>query len=209
MTTTSASRPADPAPESPLTRGLHDPRRITVPVPGIVVLIGAAGAGKSTLAAHLFAAADIVSSDDVRRWVAGDPADQRATRVAFSIVHREVRRRLAAHELAVVDATNVERHARQTLLRIGRIAGVGAVAIVVRTQPDEVHARNAGRTERVVPAEVVERHLSAVAALGDDTRAVTSRLMSEGFATVHVVDGDIASIVVERITAGGAAAPAR
>ena len=65
---------------------------IEIPVPGLVVLIGAAGAGKSTLAVRLFAPADVLSSDDLRAAVSGDAADQRATRTAFGILHREVRR---------------------------------------------------------------------------------------------------------------------
>jgi predicted kinase len=172
--------------------------RITVRDPGLVVLIGAAGAGKSTLAARLFAPAEIVSSDDVRGWLSGDPADQRATRLAFSVLHREVRRRLAAGELVVVDATSVQASARSALLRIARGAGVGATAIVVRTAPAAVHARNAARPGRVVPADVVDRHLAALEAVGADAVSIVARLVAEGFDAVHVLAGDEPGIVVER-----------
>ncbi|MDQ3128933.1 MAG: AAA family ATPase, partial [Chloroflexota bacterium] len=89
---------------------------IALAVPGLVVLIGAAGAGKSTLAARLFAPADILSSDALRAAIGGDAADQRATRPAFAILHREARRRLAEGRLVVVDATNVEMSARRPLI---------------------------------------------------------------------------------------------
>jgi predicted kinase len=173
--------------------------RIAVRVPGLVVLVGAAGAGKSTLAARLFAPAEVVSSDDVRSWLTGDPADQGATRLAFSVLHREVRRRLAAGGLVVVDATSVQASARGALLRIARAAGVGATAIVVRTRPADVHARNAARTGRVVPADVVERHLAALDALGSDAASIVARLGAEGFDAVHVLEGDEPAIVIERL----------
>ncbi len=55
-----------------------------------VVLVGAAGAGKSTLAARLFATDEIVSSDALRAVISGDEADQRVSGVAFRILHRTV-----------------------------------------------------------------------------------------------------------------------
>ena len=62
--------------------------RIDLSNPSLVVLVGAAGAGKSTLAARHFAPSDVLSSDAVRALVSGDAADQGVTRVAFSILHR-------------------------------------------------------------------------------------------------------------------------
>src|SRR5258706_10982325 len=102
---------------------------IDIPVPGLVVLIGAAGAGKTTLAARLFEPSDLVSSDALREAVSGDPTNQRATRPAFRILHGEVRRRLATGLLVVVDATNVEPTARATLRRLAATAQVPALAI--------------------------------------------------------------------------------
>ena len=173
--------------------------RIAVRVPGLVVLVGAAGAGKSTLAARLFAPSEVVSSDDVRSWLTGDSADQGATRLAFSVLHREVRRRLAAGGLVVVDATSVQVSARRALLRIARAAGVGATAIVIRTPSAAVHARNAGRPGRVVPADVVDRHLAALEALGADPGSIVARLLAEGFDAVHVLGGDEPAIALERL----------
>jgi protein phosphatase len=162
------------------------------------VLVGAAGAGKTTLAARLPPPAEILSSDDLRAVVAGDAADQRATRTAFSILHREARRRVAAGRLVVVDATNVERHARAALLRIAALFAVPADAIVIRPADEVVRGRNAARAERVVPLDVVERHLAAVAALGLDHAAVAAGLMSEGFRSAHLIeDPDDLDVVVE------------
>jgi predicted kinase len=174
-----------------------EPIRVRVSAPGLVVLVGAAGSGKSTLAARLFAPADILSSDAFREVVAGDATDQRATRVAFSILHREVRKRLGAGRLVVVDATNVERHARLGLLRIARAAGVPSVAIVLASDGVTTHARNAARAERVVPAAVVDRHLAAVARLGGDAAEIEAVLRLEGFGAVHVLSDGATQVVVE------------
>jgi predicted kinase len=146
------------------------------------VLVGAAGAGKSTLAARLFAPSEILSSDAYREAVSGDVADQRATRLAFSILHRELEKRLAARRLTVVDATNVEAPARRSLLVRAAAARVPAIAIVLALPAAVVEARNAGRIGRVVDQAVVDRHLRRLAAA-----LATDRLAQEGFAAVHIL----------------------
>jgi predicted kinase len=152
---------------------------IRLPQPALVVLVGAAGSGKTTLAARLFDPADVVSSDAYRAAVSGDEADQSVTRTAFSILHREVARRLADGRLVVVDATNVQQHARRSLLRRAAAHGTPAIALVLALPATVVQARNAARLRRVVDPAVVTRHLALLAT------AVES-LAGEGFAAVHV-----------------------
>jgi predicted kinase len=181
---------ADPLPGTtsggaPVAPVKADP--IDIPVPGLVVLIGAAGAGKSTLAARLFEPSEIVSSDALREAVSGDPTDQRATRPAFRILHGEVRRRLAGGRLVVVDATNVEPTARATLRRLAGTARVPAIAIALVPPATEVHARNAKRAGRVVPQDVVDRHLGRLDRLGATAAAIGAALRAEGFAAAHVL----------------------
>jgi predicted kinase len=159
--------------------------------PGLVVLVGAAGAGKTTLSSRLFAPDEVISSDALREAVSGDAADQRATRPAFAILHREVARRLANGRLVVVDATSVERAARLSLLRRAAAARVPATALVLALPGDVVQARNAGRPGRPVPREVVDRHLALVAQLlSDGPAAAAERLRLEGFAAVVLVRSD-------------------
>jgi protein phosphatase len=170
---------------------------IRVPDPCLVVLVGAAGAGKSTFATRWFAAGEILSSDAFRERIAGDPADQQATGPAFAALHRALRRRLAAGRLTVVDATSVQPGARAALLRDARAAGIPAVAIAIDLPRAIVLARNAGRAGgRVVPEAAVRAQLA-------DLRATLAggRLVREGFAAVwRLADpADVDRVVVERL----------
>jgi len=169
-------------------------RALVLPDPCLVVLVGAAGSGKSTLAARLFAADEVLSSDAYRGIVAGDEGDQRATKVAFSILHQELDRRLAAGRTTVVDATNVTSYARRSLVRRATAHSMAAVAIVLDLDPAIVHARNAARPGRVVPPAAVERQLASLArSLRKD------ELNAEGFVSIHrlLSPADIAMLTVE------------
>lgn len=151
--------------------------------PSLVVLIGPAGAGKSTLARRMFAGDEVLSSDALRAAIGRDEADQSVSGAAFAVLHRELTRRLAAGRLTVVDATNLLAGDRRPLLARAAAAGVPAVAIVLDLPSDVVAGRNGGR-DRVVDGEVVARHLErlrAVVGLGPDG------LRAEGFASVTVL----------------------
>lgn len=157
---------------------------IAIPDPSLIVLMGAAGAGKTTFATRHFDPSEILSSDAFRAWIAGDASDQTATRAAFGRLHRDLARRLAERRLSVVDATNVERSARRALLNRSSAAGLPAVAIVLDLPAAVVLARNAARLERVVDELAVRRHLArlrfAVDGPGPDLEA-------EGFSWVAIL----------------------
>jgi predicted kinase len=175
---------------------------IRLPDPCLVVLVGAAGAGKSTFAARHFAPGEILSSDAFRERIAGDATDQRATGPAFAALHRELRRRLADGRLTVVDATSVLPAARAALLRDAAAAGIPAVAVVLDLPPDVVLARNAGRPgARAVPEEVVRRQL-------DELRRslVEDGLEREGFSAVVRLRTEeaVAAARIERVRSPGA-----
>jgi predicted kinase len=170
---------------------------LVIPDPSLVVLVAAAGAGKSTFAARHFQSAEILSSDAYRARISGNEADQRVTRAAFRQLHRDLERRLAERLLTVVDATNLERSARQALLLRAASAGVPAVAVVLDLPPDVVLARNARRPARVVDEGVVRRHL---ARLRESTEGTVAPFDGEGFRHVVVLRDplDVDSVIVVR-----------
>lgn len=171
------------------------PRTIAVPDPALVLLVGPAGAGKSTLARRCFDADEVVSSDNLRARLSGSEADQSVSGLAFRILHDHVSRRLAEGRLTVVDATNVERDARRTLLDIAARAGVPSVAIVLDLPIDTYLEQNGRRPGRTVEPEVIERQTAALrSALG------RGGLEGEGFAAVHRLGHpeDIAGVRIVR-----------
>jgi protein phosphatase len=160
---------------------------VDIPDPSLVVLIGAAGSGKSTFAARHFAPDEILSSDAYRALIAGSEGDQGATRAAFGRLHRVLEGRLMARLLTAVDATNVERSARRALLTRASSAGVPAVAIVLDLPTATVLARNASRSRRAgrtVEVTVVRRHL---ARLRDTLDRPAAPLQTEGFHQIVVL----------------------
>ena len=162
--------------------GSPKPFVLTLQEPCLVVLVGAAGSGKSTLAARLFSKDQVLSSDAYRAIVSGDESDQRASKVAFAILHRELDRRMAAHTTTVIDATNVTSFARRALTRRAERHGIPAIAIVLDLDPETVHARNADRAGRVVPPMAVEQQLASLA------RTIRrAELEREGFSAIHHV----------------------
>jgi protein phosphatase len=154
---------------------------IEIPDPSVVVLIGAAGSGKSTFAMRHFAAEEILSSDALRERITGDAANQRVTGTVFRIIERTLDQRVALGRLTVIDATNLKRTDRRPWLAAARRRDVPAVAIVLALSRDVVQARNAARA-RIVAADVVDRHLATLAVTGDP-----EHLRAEGFASVTIL----------------------
>jgi protein phosphatase len=169
---------------------------IVVADPSLIVLVGAAGSGKSTFAARHFAPGEVLSSDAFRAVIAGDETDQRATRAAFGRLHRELVGRLMAGRLTVVDATNVEAPARRALIARARAAAVPTTAVVLDLPPSLVLARNAARSSRVVAEAVVRHHLERLRSALDG-RAIP--FDGEGFSQVVVLrepgEVDAASVI--------------
>jgi protein phosphatase len=154
---------------------------VRLPEPCLVVLVGAAGSGKTTLARRCFEPEAILSSDAYRGLVSGDETNQAVTKVAFRLLHRDLAKRLRARRTAVVDATNVTAFARRSLVRRAAAAGVPAVAVVLALDPLLVRSRNATRPGRIVPEDAVLRQL------GDLARSVRRGFDAEGFGQVILV----------------------
>lgn len=149
------------------------------PSPSLVVMVGAAGSGKSSFCRRNFRPTQIVSTDACRAMLADDPADQRVSAPAFALAHRVTDERLRRRRLTVFDATSVDARARRPLLRLAARHGLPAVAVVFDLPLEECLALDRKRPRRV-GREVIARQARCL-------QAALPRLRSEGFAAVHVV----------------------
>ena len=164
---------------------LHLPRS------ALIVLVGPAGSGKSTFAARHFRQHQVLASDAYRAAVSGDPADQSVNREAFRRLHADLERRMAAGELTVVDATNVQPFARRSLLTAASRHGRPTVALVLALPVDLCLERNANRPGRRVPDAVVRQQDRWL-------RSSLGALPDEGYALVMVL-GDPAAVARVRV----------
>lgn len=144
---------------------------VSLPADALLLLVGPAGAGKSTWAAAHFGRTQVVSSDACRAMVADDPWDQAATPDAFRVLHAITSARLRRGLLTVVDATNLLPSARRPLIALARRWERPCIAVVFQVPLTELLRRNASRAQ-AVPEEVVRRHAAllpaAVANLGSE-----------------------------------------
>jgi len=168
---------------------------IKIPERSLVLLIGAAGSGKSTFAQKHFKSTEIVSSDALRGVVSDDEGDQTASADAFQLLGMITTMRLRRGRLTVVDATNVQRPARKALLALAARNSTPATAIVFNLPAAVCLARNQSRAHRPVSWEVVEKQ-------GADLLGSLSGLAQEGFQNAYVMDNteDIDSASVLRET---------
>ncbi|MBB5871117.1 polynucleotide kinase-phosphatase [Allocatelliglobosispora scoriae] len=169
---------------------------LAIPALSLVALVGISGSGKSTFARKNFAATQVLSSDAFRAMVADDENDQSASTAAFESLHFVAGKRLAAGRLTVVDATNVQEHARAGLVAVARAHDVLPTAIVLDVPEEECWARTQARPDRHFDRRVLTRQ-------SRDLRRTIKSLAREGFRKVHVLRGvdeiESATIAYERL----------
>src|SRR5919205_4667372 len=164
-------------------RLVGEPRTVVVPDLALVVLIGVSGSGKSTFARRHFRATQVLSSDACRGLVADDENDQAATPDAFALLHHIAGVRLRRGLLTVVDATNVKREDRASLVELAKAHDVLPVAIVLDLPEGVLLQRTAERADRDLDPGVIRRQRS-------DLRRGLRGLGREGFRKVHVLSPD-------------------
>ena len=164
---------------------------LRIPERSLVLLIGAAGSGKSTFARKHFKSTEIVSSDALRAMVSDDESDQSASGDAFHLLRLITMKRLRRGRLTVIDATNVQRPARKSLLAIAAQNSAPTAAIVLNLPRETCLARNRSRPDRQVNPEVVEKQI-------EDLTGSLGELPQEGFQQLYVMDNtkDIDSAAV-------------
>jgi alkanesulfonate monooxygenase SsuD/methylene tetrahydromethanopterin reductase-like flavin-dependent oxidoreductase (luciferase family)/predicted kinase len=135
-----------------------------LPDPCVVVLAGAAGAGKSTWAAAHYARSEIVSTDALRAVVGTGPADLGASVDAFAVADLIIDARLRRGLTTVVDTLGLDPDRRRNLRERARDAGAPAVLVILDTPARLCRARNADR-DRPVPADVLTGQLRRIRTL--------------------------------------------
>lgn len=153
-------------------------RRIEIPELSLVMLVGVSGSGKSTFAKRHFLDTEVLSSDTARGLVSDDENDQTATQDAFDVVHYLAGKRLARGKIAVIDATNIQPAARQSLVSVARAHDVLPIAIIFDV-PDRVCLeRTLARDDRHFGADVIKRQAATM-------RGNLNNLSREGLRVSH------------------------
>ncbi|WP_018349709.1 polynucleotide kinase-phosphatase [Longispora albida] len=160
--------------------------KLDIPELSLIALVGISGSGKSTFARQYFKPTEVLSSDFFRGLVADDENDQSATKDAFAALHHIAGIRLRAGRRVVVDATNVQKHARAELVKLARSFDVLPVAIVIDTPEAVAWERTQARPDRDFGRKVLQRQAA-------DLRRSVRDLGREGFRKVHIVrePGDV------------------
>jgi alkanesulfonate monooxygenase SsuD/methylene tetrahydromethanopterin reductase-like flavin-dependent oxidoreductase (luciferase family)/predicted kinase len=154
---------------------------VQFPDPALVLLVGAAGSGKSTWAAARYRDVEVVSSDALRALVGSGTADLDASADALRLLDQIVEGRARRGLTVVVDTLGLDPARRSAWAAVGRESGLPLVAVVLDTPAAVCRARNAAR-DRPVPAGVLAGQLHRV-------REVGPQLEREGW-DVRVVSAD-------------------
>jgi F420-dependent oxidoreductase-like protein len=175
---------------------------VRLPEPCLIVLVGVAGAGKSTWARSHFAAEAVVSTDELRGIVGHHRLDLRAHSDAVEVLELIVTKRLGRKLLTVVDSTGLDAAFRKRMRNLAAAADVPCHAVVVDTPEREARARNKQRPE-AVPSKVLTQQMQSLATTVD-------ALDTEGFDAVHrASDGPPTVVPLRYLDAPAAAARQR
>ncbi|WP_164851209.1 AAA family ATPase [Larkinella soli] len=131
--------------------------QLQLPQFSLVLLVGVSGAGKTTFARRHFRPTEVVSSDHCRALVADDENDQSATSDAFELLHFLTAKRLKRGRLTVIDATNVQPPARESLLALAGEYRCPVVGIVFDMPEAVLVERRKNRTDRAFGDHVLHR----------------------------------------------------
>ncbi|UZR94091.1 polynucleotide kinase-phosphatase [Chondrinema litorale] len=147
---------------------------IKIPELSLVVLIGASGSGKSSFAKKHFKETEVLSSDYCRALVSDDENNQKATDDAFDVLNYIAAKRLKNGLLTVIDATNVQKASRNSLVALARKFHCLPVAIVLDLPESVCAERNKNRTDRNLGNHVIRNQRL-------DLKRSVKKLKLEGF----------------------------
>ncbi|HEY9047121.1 MAG TPA: polynucleotide kinase-phosphatase [Ohtaekwangia sp.] len=155
-------------------------KEIHIPELSLVTLIGISGSGKSTFARKHFKETEIISSDRCRALVSDNENNQAATEDAFQLLHYIAAKRLKNGLLTVIDATNIQREARASLVQLARQYHCIPVAIVLDIPEKVCAARNDVRPDRNFGSHVIYLQRSQL-------RQSIKKLKLEGFRHIYTL----------------------
>lgn len=156
---------------------------LSVPELSLVLLIGTSGSGKSTFAKRHFLPSEVVGSDQCRAMLSDDENNQQFTAEAFALLHYIVDMRLALGRLTVVDATNLRREDRASLVKIARARHALPAAIVFNLPQNICHERNHDRPDRDFGPHVIRNQHSLL-------KRGLRGLKREGFRIIHRLESE-------------------
>jgi predicted kinase len=119
----------------------------------IVVLVGLPAAGKSTYIERLGATA--LASDEIRRLLSDDPANQSIHRRVFGVVRDLLKQRIElGRPVTYIDATNLTPRERRPYIKLAELYDCDVQAMFFDVSVEECRRRNRER-QRVVPDDEI------------------------------------------------------
>ncbi|MDR2034227.1 MAG: polynucleotide kinase-phosphatase [Helicobacteraceae bacterium] len=158
-------------------------KALEIPELALIALIGVSGSGKSTFAKKHFKPTEILSSDYFRALVSDDENNQAVSSEAFDALYYLANKRLDLGKLTVIDATSVQKEAREKIVHIARAQNCHAIAIVLNTPEKLCIERNEKRSDRNFGDYVIRKQY-------DQLRRSIKRLEKEGFRYVYIIDSE-------------------
>ena len=155
--------------------------RIEIPELAVVAMIGVSSSGKSTFAGKHFKKTEILSSDYFRGLISDDENNQEINKETFETLHYVANKRLDLGRLTVIDATNVQKEARASVLKLAKDQDCHAVAIVLNVPETICQERNRQRPDRQFKEHVIRNQCSSL------RRSIKS-LKKEGFRYIYVLE---------------------
>ncbi|MDE5584589.1 MAG: polynucleotide kinase-phosphatase [Ruminococcus sp.] len=155
--------------------------RIEIPEFSLVAMVGATSSGKTTFANTKFKSTEVLSSDFFRAMISDDENNQDVSHEAFELLFYTAKKRLDLMKLTVIDATNLQKSARQQIINLARENNVHSVAIVLNIPEKTLLERNNERENRRFPERVIRNHCN-------DLKRSIRNLKREGFRYVYVLN---------------------
>lgn len=126
-----------------------------IPNNALIILVGAPGSGKSTIASKLTDDSyALVSSDSIREELFNDVNNMANNKEVFEEYHRRIEERLCNSKFTIADATSLRANARRKLYDIALKYNTPIRVVVMNISLDETLKQNKNR-DRQVPDEVI------------------------------------------------------